>query len=243
MLATYPQCYIFDIDGTLTKPRKKITTKFANKFIKWAHGKHVFVATGSDWAKVQEQLPQEVLDVFQGIFCCMGNELRLPNGKVVEKSDFIIPDALNDFLADILNKSEYEPKVGLHMEFRTGMVNFSTLGRKATIGQRNAYYRWDKVHGEREKIADLVNTHFPDLEASVGGSISIDIIEKGKDKGQIVDWMLSRGVNKLTFVGDRCEPGGNDWGIVRELMKTSIDFSWYNINGPNEVLDLLKSLQ
>ena len=76
----------------------------------------------------------------------------------------------------------------------------------------------------------------------MGGSISIDIIEKGKDKGQIVPWMINRGVNKLTFVGDRCEPGGNDWGIVRELMKTSISFAWYNINGPQEVLNLIKSL-
>ena len=242
MLVTSSHCYLFDVDGTLTKPRKRMTNRFAGKFLRWSKGKQIFIATGSDWDKIREQIPQEVLDVFQGIFCCMGNELRLPNGTVVEKSDFIIPDELNNFLGDVLKKSEYEPKVGLHLEFRTGMVNFSTGGRKASSGQRNAYYRWDKEIKEREKIADLINNHFPHLEASVGGSISIDIIEKGKDKGQIVPWMINRGVNKLTFVGDRCEPGGNDWGIVRELMKTSISFAWYNINGPQEVLNLIKSL-
>ena len=233
-------CYIFDIDGTLTSPRKPIKARFARKFIKWAEGKQIYVATGSDWDKVLQQLPQDTLDVFKGIFCCMGNELRSPIGLVIEKSKFIIPDTLNDDLARILTESKYPDKTGMHIEFRTGMVNFSTVGRRATFAQRGAYSNWDRTNNERQAIVDYVNNNYPGLEASIGGSISIDIIEKGKDKGQIVPWLLDKGINKITFVGDRCFRGGNDWGIIRELMKVSLDHEWYNVNGPDDVLTLLK---
>ena len=236
-------CYVFDVDGTLTHPREEIDPVFSSVFTKWSAGKQLYIATGSDFDKTKQQLPQDVLNLFKGIFCCMGNELRSPSGTILERSDFVIPDDLNDDLADILNKSEYTPKVGKHIEFRTGMVNFTTLGRNATLSERNAYNEWDRIHKEREKIADFINTNYPKLDASVGGSISIDIIEKGKDKGQIVPWLLDKGVSKLTFVGDRCFEGGNDWGVVRELTKTLINFGWHNVNGPDDVLNLLKSFK
>lgn len=235
------ECYLFDVDGTLTHPRKKIEEKFAKKFSRWASNRNLYIATGSDFDKTKEQLPQEILNLFDGIFCCMGNELRNPNGTIVEKSNFVIPDVLNDDLARILTKSPYKPKTGRHIEFRTGMVNFSTVGRRANMKQRKKYSEWDKIHGERKKIADYINKNYPDLDASVGGSISIDIIEKGKDKGQVVSWLLDNGFNDITFLGDRCYPGGNDWGVIRELDKiTGVKYDFYNVSGPDEVSDILK---
>ena len=151
------KCYLFDVDGTLTLPRRKIEEKFAKKFARWSTGKTLYIATGSDFQKTKEQLPQEILDLFSGIFCCMGNELRDSSGKVLEKSSFVIPDELNDDLARILTESKYEPKVGRHIEFRTGMVNFSTVGRSANAKQRDAYTKWDNIHKERTKLADYIN--------------------------------------------------------------------------------------
>lgn len=233
------KCYLFDIDGTLTEPRKQVKQEFAKKFSAWALGKNVFLATGSDYPKVLEQLPQDFLDLFQGIFCCMGNELRDSSGKILEKSKFVIPDVLNDDLARILTNSPYEPKLGRHIEFRTGMVNFSVVGRRANMKERGIYSKWDSVFGERKKIAAYINRSYPNLEASVGGSISIDIIEKGKDKGQVVHWLIKNGFDNIEFFGDRCFPGGNDWGIVRELEKSNIVHEYHNVESPNEVIEIL----
>jgi phosphomannomutase len=234
------KAYIFDVDGTLTEPRQKMTPEFLKAFKLWCRGKQLFIATGSDFPKTKEQVPESILRCFRGIFCCMGNELLSGAGQILEKSNFVIPDDLSDDLAHILVHSTYPLKTGSHLEFRTGMVNFSTVGRNATLSERNEYSKWDLVNGERQKIADIINANYPDLEASVGGSISIDIIEKGKDKGQVVKWLLNKGIDDITFVGDRCAKGGNDFGIIRELNKSSINFNWYNVSGPHEVLELLK---
>ena len=233
-------CYIFDVDGTLTRPRQKMDSLFANEFIAWSQNKQCFVATGSDYNKTKEQVPWDVLDRFQNIFCCMGNEVRGEHGKILKKSNFIIPDALEVDLAEILEKSKYPIKTGNHLEFRTGMVNFSVVGRNASKNQRDEYNHWDFQNRERESIVKFINKNYPTLEASIGGSISVDVIEVGADKGQIIHYLENAGASKIVFVGDKCIPGGNDWGIIRELEKSNLAFEWYQVRGPEETLSLIR---
>jgi phosphomannomutase len=54
---------------------------------------------------------------------------------------------------------------------------------------------------------------FQNLEASVGGQISIDIYPKGKNKAQV----LGDIIGPITFFGDKCQPGGNDYPLVERL--------------------------
>jgi len=234
-------CYIFDVDGTLTEPRQKITKTNLKTLKEWINSKQAFLATGSDYPKTIEQLGQKTVDLFRTTFCCMGNEARSPGGSVIRRNHFIVPDELNDDLENILVDSAYIPKTGRHFETRTGMLNFSIVGRNANQEERKHYSDWDKIHNERVKIANFINKKYKDLEASVGGSISIDIIKRGCDKGQIISHLSNLEPSKIVFVGDRCSPGGNDYGIVRELEKSGIDFSWYNVSGPEETFELIKN--
>ena len=39
--------YIFDVDGTLTKPRQKADNRFVKKFISWSEGKNLVLAPRS----------------------------------------------------------------------------------------------------------------------------------------------------------------------------------------------------
>ena len=234
-------CYVFDVDGTLTDPRKKMNPSFAVEFHKWMENRQCFTATGSDYDKIREQIPKSIFTSFHNIFCCMGNEVRDKEGRTIYKSNFVIPDDLDENLSKILLDSKYLVRTGNHIEFRTGMVNFSIVGRNASTEQRESYNNWDKINNERAKIANFINENYPTLNASVGGSISIDIIEEGCDKGQIVHFLENAGAVKIVFVGDRCYPGGNDWGIIRELKKTNLAFEWYQVKGPADTLSLLRT--
>jgi len=233
-------CYVFDVDGTLTDPRKKMTPSFSSEFLSWVENKQAFIATGSDFDKTREQVPKSVLNKFINLFCCMGNELRENDGKIIHKSPFVIPDELNDDLARILENSNYPVKTGNHLEFRTGMVNFSIVGRNANADERRSYNNWDNQNGERKQIADFINKNYPTLNASIGGSISIDILEESCDKGQVIHHLENAGAKKIVFVGDRCYPGGNDWGLIRELKKSNLAFEWYQVDGPAETLALIR---
>ena len=233
-------CYIFDVDGTLTSPRQQMTSGFAKEFKIWSENKQCIIATGSDFLKTKQQVPEDILPVFKYTFCCMANELRDSKENIIEKSEFTIPIELEDSLSNFLMSTKFPYKCGNHIEFRTGMVNFSIVGRNANQEQRSEYNKWDNLNGERAHIANFINNNFPTLEASIGGSISIDIIEQGCDKGQVIHHLENAGATKIVFVGDRCFPGGNDYGIVRELKKSDLSFEWYNVSGPEDTLRLIR---
>ena len=116
------------------------------------------------------------------------------------------------FLEEKLEGSDYKTRTGKHIEHRPGMINFSVVGRKADKVQRKDYYYWDIESEERIRIADAVNNKFPDVSAVVGGETGIDIISKGKDKRQIVDYFDFN--EKLFFFGDRMDPDGNDFSLA-----------------------------
>ena len=233
-------CYIFDVDGTLTEPRKLIETQHEKALIKWAKNKQCFLATGSDFVKTTEQLTGDLLRCFKLIYCCMGNEVRNNNGECIKKNELLTPEGLLDDLSYFLDKTDFKYKTGNHFEYRTGMLNFSVVGRNASHKQRSEYYKWDKQFLERELIAKFINEKYHTIQCSIGGSISIDIIEKEKDKGQIIRQLNSLGAKKVVFVGDRCFPGGNDHGIVNQLENSDLLYKWYNVDGPKETFALIK---
>ncbi len=233
--------YIFDVDGTLTEPRQKISKPFLNYFTDWSKSKDLYVSTGSDFIKTKEQLGIDTLKLFKEICCCMGNEIRTSDEKIIKQRALEVPLSLTEDLHAFLNNTDYNVKTENHIELRTGMINFSIVGRKANLEQRDDYNNWDKQNEERKLIADFINKKYPLLDASIGGSISIDIIEKRKDKGQIVGYLKNKKYEKIVFYGDRCYLGGNDYGIVRELERSSLEYQWTNVSGPKQLMEFLKN--
>lgn len=55
-----------------------------------------------------------------------------------------------------------------------------TAGRNCSQGERDAFEAYDKVHGVRAKMVDVLRTEFADMELtfSVGGQISFDVFPK-----------------------------------------------------------------
>jgi phosphomannomutase len=217
--------YIFDVDGTLTPPRQKINKQFASFFVSFCEQKPVFLATGSDYKKVKEQITKDIISKVDGIFTCMGNELWVNDEKVYFK-ELKIPAEVQLWLTGQLYESKYpKEKCGnIHFEHRTGMLNFSVVGRDISKDIRSEYSNWDKISKEREKIVKNFNKLFKhyNLEACIGGEISIDIQKIGSDKGQIFDY-LSFYKTKV-FFGDKCKPSGNDYSLYQKCeFKFSVD--------------------
>jgi len=232
---------MFDVDGTLTEPRQKMSQEFQKFFTDWMEGKIVYLVTGSDIQKLKEQVPQTILDKCEGLFVCMGNELYQQN-KVVYKNDYVFPETLVEWLREQIKVSKYDELFETNFEFRTGMMNFSIVGRQATKEQRERYYKWDSQNKERQHISNYINKTHPDLEACVGGQISIDIQPKGKDKRQSLDWIKTKHSEPVYFFGDRCEPGGNDYGLAKELSNLHSGGYYRNVRHPEDLQEFLNNL-
>lgn len=211
--------YLFDIDGTLTPPRQKMDENFAEFFLPFAKENIVYLATGSDIEKAREQVDQRILMMCQGVFTCSGNEFW-ERGKKIYSNEFYPRPKLVTFLEKCVEVSDYHTKTGNHIEYRNGMLNFSVVGRNATLEQRDSYSEWDKRKQERWSIALSLladKESFGDIDVSVGGEISIDIYPRGKDKSQAVSKIRQLHDLSIVFMGDRMEPNGNDYPAAKAL--------------------------
>ena len=231
--------YLFDMDGTLTPPRLPMTPEFAQVFLPWLSNHVAFIATGSDFKKVEEQLSPDIIDAFTGIYCAMGNQLRRGHDIVYQKN-FTISEDLRRDLEHFRSTSAYPgPFFDNYIEERIGMVNFSVLGRNCPYEERNRYQAWDQVHGERNAIRDTLTEKYPDLAISVGGSISIDITPAGCGKGQIAHYVRDAYPHEhIVFMGDRTFPGGNDYELAAALSQLS-NTETVQVSGPEAVITQL----
>lgn len=231
--------YVFDLDGTLTPPRLPMQPDFTAKFLPWLNTHTAFIATGSNLAKVSEQMDAQTLNAFSGIYCSMGNEFWR-GGKYVYQNTFTPDKALLNKLEEFRQNTAYSYTLyPNYIELRTGMLNFSVLGRDCPYEERLRYQKWDSEHHERLHIKEVLEQEFPKYEFSVGGSISIDINPCGCSKAQIAGKLRqSYPEEKIVFFGDRTLQGGNDYELaeaLRQLPNTKI----VQVNGPEDVLTSL----
>ena len=134
--------------------------------------------------------------------------------KQIKFNDWKLPIDAQQWLQFKLDHSPFDLRTGLHFEHRTGMCNFSVVGRNANTQERKQYYNYDCDTNERIKIAEAFNRKYPDLQAKVGGETGLDIFPIGCDKGQVLQ---DFDIDTVKFFGDRCDPQGNDYPISNLL--------------------------
>lgn len=235
--------YLFDVDGTLTRPLTEVDDIFADAFLSWIRDKKkkVYLVTGSDIKKTQKQLFGSFIDQCEGVFTCSGN-VFYSGGRQVYENALVLPEGFIENLQLYLDVgTHWRNKTGGHIEMRQGMVNFSTVGRQASSDLREAYYRWDQIHREREDIVDYIKGLHPQFEVAIGGQVSVDIYPIGNNKAQVVDKIREIHSKKveMIFVGDRNVPGGNDWPLAQRLEQIP-GCQWFQVHGYEETQALIE---
>ena len=225
--------YVFDVDGTLSYSREVMPPHFRIWFLNWMKGKNVFIVTGSDRPKTIEQIGHEIVDNCTMVFQCAGNSVWR-NGIEVATSSLNAPADMDTWLEAQVDFSKYPHKYGHHIEKRSGLINFSTVGRNAVGPERDHYFNWDCKEQERVSICEHFNKTFPGFEAELGGNTSIDIHLKGKNKAQVYDIIGS----PMVFFGDRIHVNGNDKPLADKMVHPQD--KWYQVDGPYTTEDILK---
>jgi phosphomannomutase len=227
--------FIFDVDGTLTPSRSKIDESFATFFFDFCTMNKVYLVTGSDRPKTVEQIGNVLYGMADCVYNCSGSEVYKGN-RLIRSSDWVMPKNQLSWLEDKLEESTFVLRTGKHIEARSGMVNFSIVGRNATLKERALYIEYDEQINERQTIAMLFEDRFPNMQATVGGETGIDIAPKGADKSQILKEF--DGEDNLHFFGDAIFPGGNDWSIANAIVDQNRG-TFYKVTDWKETWEIL----
>lgn len=231
-------CLLFDVDGTLTRPRKPIETIHDHLFKKVCSIKPTYIVTGSSYEMLLEQFSQDTLNFCAGVYSSLGNVLHRQEF-LIRKSEHVWDLSLLHECDKFVHKSLYSKRFGKHIDERPGMLNVSSVGRNANSDERKNYSIWESEAKERQNWVNEMGSLFPQYDFSVGGSISIDISPKGKNKSQILSDFDEDCY--IEFYGDKMNEGGNDHPLKVALKERGNSFS-IQINDYRDTYKKIKNI-
>lgn len=211
---------LFDIDGTLTESRKKITQEMKQHMSKLSKFIDIGVVGGSDMPKQIEQLGDDVLQSYKYSFSENGliayHDTKLINSQTF--IEYIGNDNYKIFINDVLqylSSIDIPIKRGTFIEFRTGMINISPIGRACSVKERDEFEQYDNIHNIRLKMIHYLEEKYGhlNLKYSIGGQISFDVFPIGWDKTYCLQFIDFNYYNEVHFFGDKTHEGGNDYEI------------------------------
>mmetsp|Transcript_32760 Transcript_32760/g.83493 ORF Transcript_32760/g.83493 Transcript_32760/m.83493 type:complete len:261 (+) Transcript_32760:94-876(+) len=210
---------LFDVDGTLTEPRKVVSPETVAFLAALREKIAIGVVGGSDLVKQKEQLGDSPA-MFD--WCFAENGLwAAKDGAVIGETSF--KDHLGEeklkrlinwilrYFADL----DIPVKRGTFIEFRQGMLNVSPIGRNCSREERNDFEKFDLEHKVRETMVAKLKEEFADyqLTYSIGGQISFDLFPQGWDKTYCLRYLPEADFDEIHFFGDKTFVGGNDYEI------------------------------
>lgn len=94
-------------------------------------------------------------------------------------------------------------KRGTFIEYRTGLINVSPIGRNCSQEERNQFYAYNKEYKVLETFKSIVEKEFSDydLKFSIGGQISFDCFPIGWDKTYCLQFLEE--YDNVFFFGDK----------------------------------------
>lgn len=238
---------LFDVDGTLTKARQVIeddmwTVLTALK----STGKYTLgVVGGSDFVKQKEQLGGQCDAIFNlfdfnfaenGLIGYEKGTLIQSNSIGNEIGDTDLTLFLNFVLA-YLAKIELPIKRGTFVEYRTGMINISPIGRNCSTDERNAFEVYDHEFKVRETMVNVLKNEFKhlNLQFSIGGQISFDVFPAGWDKTYCLKFLKPEAYDEIHFFGDKTYKGGNDYELFNDDRVIG-----HTVTSPQDTLKILR---
>lgn len=254
---------LFDMDGTLTPPRKKATQEIIEAITDLRDFADVGILTGSGLNYLLEQckdimtqaLPNECGKVW--IMPCNGTQLYdfcenshvlncLSKNSMAEELGVREVSKLKAFLfsmqSDIMRDIADLPYTDNFIDDRESMINWCPIGRSAGDEERRAFVDFDKKFDFRELTIKKIKNQIESLQlktkliVKLGGETSVDIFPEGWDKTYGLSHFPEM---RSWFVGDRCFGAGNDREIFEKLSKNSRGFC---TTGPDHTVHIVRNI-
>jgi len=226
---------LFDMDGTLTESRKPFNmTILGESLFKLSHHADIGIITGSDLNYLQEQmavfLNQSSCRYKTYLLPCNGTKLLWPPKTADDNHTLLHNKSMREelgtpcyhkvlqelILSQVDMMLEGIPLTGHFINCRGPLINWSPVGRNATVSEREEFIRIDKERNLRPRVLDELKAMLAQKEMlqhltiKLGGDTSFDIYPKGWDKTYGLQHFKGW---DTWFVGDRCGPTGNDYEI------------------------------
>jgi phosphomannomutase len=248
---------VFDLDGTLAESKAPLKKHMEKALIELLKQKKVAIIGGGSYEQFQNQLlghfncPPALLNNLFLFPTTSTSFYRYNKGwkkvyrKVLKAGE---KDKILDAFTNAFNVTKYvqpEKVYGKVIEDRGTQITFSALGQDivSQLGAKKGVAlkeKWNKENGKlRLKIITLMSKELPNFEVRGGGLTSIDVTQKGIDKGygvKQIEKTLRIPISKMVFIGDALYRGGNDAAAKKSGIETIAT------KGPSDTIAIIKKI-
>ena len=249
---------LFDMDGTLTPPRKELDRDLIPALRELAKVSEIGIVTGSDHNYVLQQMgllmKNSEIRYKLHILPCNGTKYYPPPQAAAHSHQLTFEKNMREELGElgftaimrhILQRQSqlhlYNiPLTGHFVDYRGSMINWCPIGREATDHDRERFILFDKDRSDfrmgeiRSFTKFLQRSYMKDrIQIKLGGETSFDIYPKGWDKTFALQHFEDY---QCWFVGDRCGENGNDQAIYERLRVNGRSFE---VKDTKETLKLI----
>lgn len=214
----------FDLDDTLAPSKTALHPEMAAILAELVARTDVAVISGGQFSQFESQLIAPLAQAGAArptrlhVLPACGTQYYRFAGDGWER---VYVDALSDderdravaalkHAARVLGLWSEERRWGPIIEDRESQVTFSALGQQAPIAEK---VTWDPRGTRKRALRDAVAALLPDLDVRTGGTTSLDITRRGRDKAYGIERLCAqteRDRDDILFFGDQLQPGGND---------------------------------
>ena len=210
---------LLDMDGTITPPRKPIETEMIvqlNSMI--ADGFELGIVSGSGIDYMDEQLGS--WDKWEKD-CKMVHKFPVNGTQGLDMRNEYSESDWNWLIHDI-ESADHRMRLSLGgkyirvpdeiIEYRGSAINWCPIGRDASDKMRKRFVGLDYAFDLRLNFLNQMKTRplfHSKTVIKLGGQTSFDIYPSGWDKSYV--FKNFEGFERIYFIGDKCEPMGNDY--------------------------------
>ncbi len=216
---------VFDLDDTLAVSKSRIDDRMAGLLAKLIQVTDVCIISGGRFEQFDSQVLQHLsadagsLASLHLMPTCGTRYYRWADGawQLVYAEDLAEEDQRR--IVAVLEQGARELGLwedeawGERIEDRGSQITFSALGQQAPPEEK---YQWDPDGRKKQQLRAYAAERLPGLEVRMGGSTSVDVTREGIDKAYGMRKLMAQlgiSAEEILFVGDRLEPGGNDYPV------------------------------
>ncbi len=262
MTSEMKKIVLFDMDGTLTPPRKSMEKRIVPVLASLSKYAHIGILTGSGIDYINEQCSilwnHSLIDPTRiTLLPCNGTQKYdwdkdQGGGTWVRTFDISMKEELGllsykklirsilEIQSRIANTNLELPLSGTFLQYRGSLLNWCMIGRDFTDDERNKFITMDEGSRLRKDILQrlhrsLRQKNVREITMVLGGQCSIDIYPTGWDKTYALNNFND--YQKIWFLGDKCQPGGNDQLIYETLRPLGTSFE---VGNPDDTIHVIQ---
>jgi phosphomannomutase len=256
---------LFDMDGTLTPPRGVMGWPMVGSLYELQDaGYEIGIVSGSDLDYIKQQcvtlfdLTRVDCTSIHWLPCNGTKYYKYTRENMLDPYEFksVYENNIRSYLGEekwrrliqlVMNLQNAMTRVhrgiplsGTFIQYRGSTVNWCPIGRSATTEDRELWSSLNKDNSIRKSWIDLAkaglkSAELDDVIIKFGGDTSFDIYPVGWDK--TLAFKNFKDYEDIYFIGDRCDPTGNDFEAYQLAGKKG-----FKTSSPAQTIEIISKI-